>query len=101
MSEKHDPAMDLVAELERTLTASRHMVAFWRVEEGKIRLWRRTENFPVADFGAALDLLRAELEREGDSLQIGTGSPAPAVEPKVKPKPEPPAQELYSSVPPS
>lgn len=47
--------------------SGKFMVAVWRVEDGKVHLDRKTENFPTDDFGSALQLLRVELEKERGS----------------------------------
>lgn len=52
------------------------MVAIWRIEDGKIVLYRQTQNFPKLDFDSALALLREDLDRE----RIRTSRPDPPVE---------------------
>lgn len=51
-------------ELQKAEQAGRYMVAIWRVEEGKLQLYRMTENFPVVDFENAINLLRENIERD-------------------------------------
>jgi hypothetical protein len=39
-----------------------YMVAVWKVQDGKVELFRQTEGFPLADIPAALEMLQEDLK---------------------------------------
>lgn len=53
---------DLAQRLQAAKSSGSYMVAVWKVHDGKIDLFRVTENFPFVEIPVALDMLRKDLE---------------------------------------
>ena len=57
----NEPQANLQSQLDRATESSRYMVAVWRVEDGQLKMYRVTENFPKADFDIAVEMLHRDL----------------------------------------
>jgi len=53
---------ELNTSLREAERSDAYMVAVWRVENGRVVLFRYTRNFPFADLDGAVELLRENLD---------------------------------------
>jgi len=57
---------ELTQQIEAARTADRYMIAVWKVQDGKLDLFRVTQKFPIADFAEALAMLQRDLQPQKD-----------------------------------
>lgn len=50
--------------LRQAIDSGSYMVAVWRIEGGKLNLFRKTEAFPVVEFNKAIEMLEADLKNK-------------------------------------
>lgn len=55
------PVQDRVAEAE---AAGEYLIAVWYLKDGTMHFYRMTERFPLAEFQPAVEMLRADLDKE-------------------------------------
>ena len=64
------PPGDLEVAWRRAQQGDVYMVAIWCIEDGQLHLFRQTQNFPLADFDNALDMLGKNLRESTASEPI-------------------------------
>jgi len=53
---------ELAQQLDKAKASGAYMVAVWKVQDGKVDLFRLSEKFPFVDIPTALELLTNDLE---------------------------------------
>ncbi len=50
--------------MRKAVESGSYMVAVWRIDGGKLNMFRKTEAFPVVEFSKAIEMLEADLKNK-------------------------------------